>query len=516
MRADYLMGIDVGTTGTKVIIFDQSGQAVTTAYREYGCLYPHPGWVEQDYDTLIGAVYENCGRCLQQSGISGKEIAGISISAQRSCTLLVGENNRPFRMISWLDGRAEEEVKEIAEKIGEAEFYEVTGLPLCATWMLPKILFVRKHCPEDWAKTGKIVQLQDAVLHDLGAEDFLSDEPEACFSGLWDNRTYTYSRRFMEAFELDPGLFPEIRPSGSAAGRVSRQAAEKSGLAEGTPLCIGVGDQNSAALGAGVVRKGLLSVSLGTGGLATALMDICYRDPLRHAMVTSHAIHGMWTFEGLQNVAAGGFRWFRDVIAAYESHTEGAAVYDRLNRMIEGTPVGAKGLIMLPYFAGSGAPRWNTETSACFLGLTLEHDRAMMARACVEGITLEQKDIISSISSDKVSFSTVRIVGGATKSEIWNQIQADIYQLPCETLEVTDAAVLGAAICAGVGAGIFADFADGVNRMVKVKKRYEPNPENKAKYEELYGIYCSAYEGLVNSGTFGRLNRFRRAEPDRS
>jgi len=512
MNKKYLMGIDVGTTGTKAIVFDPSGHAAAASYQEYSCIYPSPGWVEQDYDMLIHAVYETCRKSLSESGIDKDEIAGVSISAQRSCTLLVDEKDHPFRMISWLDNQAEEEVKEIADRIGEAEFYEITGLPLCATWMLPKILFVRNHCPEDWKKTAKIVQLQDAVLHDLGVESFLSDEPEACFSGLWDNRNYTYSEKILKSFDLDPSLFPKIFPSGSIAGKVSKDVAEKSGLAAGTLLCVGAGDQNCAALGAGVVKKGILSVSLGTGGLATALMDVCYRDPMRHAMVTSHVTHGMWTFEGLQNVAAGGFRWFRDVIAAYESHTEGNAVYDCLNRMIESVPVGAKGLVMLPYFAGSGAPRWNAETSACFLGLTLSHDRACMARACVEGITLEQKDIIRSITSDNVSFNTVRIVGGATKSEVWNQIQADIYQLPCETLEVADAAVLGAALCAGVGAGVFSDFTEGADRMVKVKKRYEPNPENKEKYEALYNIYCHAYQGLTDSGTFGLLNRFRKTE----
>ena len=176
--------------------------------------------------------------------------------------------------------------------------------------------------------------------------------------------------------------------------------------------------------------------------------------------------------------------------------------------MIEETPVGAHGLLMLPQFAGSAAPRWNAAARGGFLGLTLAHTRADMARACVEGITLEQRDILQSLKAAGKDFSIVRIVGGATNSEVWNQIQADIYGLPCETLETSDAASVGAAISAGVGAGIFRDVREGAEKMVRVHKRYEPNPENTKKYNQLYKIYCTAYEALENSRVFNELAKF--------
>lgn len=505
---NYLLGIDVGTTGTKVIVFDLTGTAVSSAYQEYTCSYPRAGWVEQDCNLLIETVYACCKKAV--TGIADGTICGIGISAQRSSTVFLDEWGKPIKMISWLDNRAPEEVEEIAAKIGREKFYEITGLPLCATWMLPKILHTRKHEPEVWKNTRKIVQLQDVILHALGADGYASDEPEACFFGLWDSRGFCYSEELLQCFDIDRELLPEIRPSGTLAGRVSAGVAERTGLVPGTPLCVGIGDQNSAAIGAGIVEKGMISVSIGTGGLATALLDTCYRDPLGQAMVTNHAIHGMWTFEGLQNAAAGAFRWFRDEIAAYEHMTEGDHAYEAINRMIEDTPVGAKGLLMLPFFAGSAAPRWNNEAKGCFLGLTLGHDRACMARACVEGITLEQKDIMNSISVDGLDFQCVRIVGGATNSEVWNQIQADIYQLPCETLVVKDAAALGAAICAGAGIGIFSSIAEGAEKMVKVNKRYEPNKENAKKYEELYRLYCNTYHALTQSGIFSQIEKLQR------
>lgn len=512
MAKQYLVGVDVGTTGTKVIAFTPQGEAVADAYIEYSCTYPKPNWVEQDPQLLIDAV-AGCSRKMFEKGtVKPEEVAGISVSAQRSCTIYVDKDNQPIKMISWLDNRAAQQVEEIEQVIGRDRFYDITGMPLCETWMLPKILHTRKHEPQVWNETVKVVQLQDLILYSLGAEEFYSDEPDATFYGLWDSSSFSFSQEILDAFSLNSTLFPQVRESGEKVGAVTEEVSRRTGFAPGTPLCIGIGDQNSAALGSGIVKKGMLSVSLGTGGLATVLLDNCYRDPMRQTMVTHHAIHGYWTFEGLQNAAAGAFRWFRDEIAALEKQEargKGQDVYETLNEMIAQTPVGAKGLMMLPYFAGSAAPRWNAQAKGGFLGLTFAHDRACMARACVEGITMEQKDIMESIIRGGGKFSKVRIMGGATKSQVWNQIQADVYNLPCETLEVSDAAVLGAAICAGKGVGVFSSIEEAANAMVKLKKRYEPNPENAAAYRKLYEIYCETYEALNSHGIFRALEEIQ-------
>ena len=512
MAEKYLAGIDVGTTGSKVMVFDQKGTLLSSAYVEYTCTYPQPNWVEQDPHMLMDAVAQ-CSRKLFDKGeVRPEDIAAISVSAQRSCTIFLDKDGEPIKLISWLDNRAGEQVEEIARKIGSDRYYDITGMPLATTWVLPKVLHTRAHDPETWNRTVKIVQLQDLILHSLGADDFYSDEPDATFYGMWDSRTFDWSKELLDAFDLDASLFPAVYPSGRPAGAISAQAAARTGFAEGTPLCIGIGDQNSAALGSGIVRPGSISVSLGTGGLATALLDSCYRDPNRQAMVTHHATHGLWTFEGLQNAAAGAFRWFRDEIAAHEkavAEQDGTQVYDKLNEMIESVPVGAKGLLMLPFFAGAAAPRWNPQAKGGFLGLTFAHDRACMARACVEGITLEQKDIMESIRRGGVTFDQVRIMGGATKSPIWNQIQADIYGLPCETLKVTDAAALGAAICAGVGVGLFPSMEAAADAMVQVDQRYEPNPENTARYQRLYDLYCKVYQALDGAEVFSILEELQ-------
>ena len=510
MRKQLLVGIDVGTTGIKTILFEADGTVFSSAYQEYGCIYPQTGWVEQDPKMLARAVSDTCREAMRAVSDGQAEIAGVSVSAQRSSLILIDGEDVPLLMISWLDNRATAEADEIAHVFGSDRFYDITGLPLCATWILPKLMHTRRHAPELWGRVHRICQLQDFILHTLGAEGYLGNEAEAGFWGLWDNRTLEFSSDLLSAFEIDRAMLPEIHRTGEVVGTLSPEAAERTGLPAGIALCVGVGDQNSAALGAGVVAPSAVSISLGTGGLATVVLDGCYRDPRRQSMVTSHAIHGLWTFEGLQNAAAGAFRWFRDEIAALEKHqaAEPGGAYDALNKMIDATPVGAHGLLMLPQFAGSAAPRWNAAARGGFLGLTLAHTRSDMARACVEGITLEQKDILHSLQTEGKDFSHVRIVGGATKSPVWNQIQADIYGLPCETLAVSDAAALGAAISAGTGVHIFSSLAEGAEKMVHVRERYEPDQTQTAQYEDLYHVYCDAYEALEKAQIFQQLSRF--------
>lgn len=512
MKKEYLVGIDVGTTGTKVLVFDLQGKIVSEGYKEYPCLYPNINWVEQDPEVLVEAVYECCYKAIKENNIEDENIRGIGVSAQRSSVIFMDEDHNPLKMISWLDNRGGEEVKEISEKIGTEKFYEITGLPLCTTWILPKILHTRKNDPELFNKTKKIIQLQDFIIRALGVNGYYSDVPDASFYGFWDNKKCCYSDEILKTFELDQSFLSEVKRPGEPIGEVSQRVSEKTGLKPGTPICIGIGDQNSAAIGAGIIEEGMISISIGTGGLATALLKEPYRDPKGQTMVTNHGKEGLWTFEGLQNAAAGAYRWFRDEISAYEKAQalgKGEDPYKSIEKMIENSPVGAKGLLMLPFFAGSAAPRWNAEAKGGFLGLTFGHTRGDMARACIEGVTLEQKDIINSIVKNGVSLKVARIMGGATKSALWNQVQADIYNMPCETLKVTDAAALGAAICAGVGAEIFKTMDEGVKAMVHIDKRYEPKLENVKKYEEIYGVYCDVFDALEGASIFKKLEKLQ-------
>jgi xylulokinase len=294
-------------------------------------------------------------------------------------------------------------------------------------------------------------------------------------------------------------------------GKIERAVAEKTGFAVGTPLCMGAGDQNCSVLGMGAIQPGLATVTLGTAGLAILATE----RPLAGfggMMITHHAVPGMWEVEGLSNAAAASLRWYRDVIGTSEKQRAAAGgrdAYEQLDELAATAPPGSRGLLYLPYLATAATPRWNPQARAAFVGLSFAHGRAEMTRAVMEGVVLEIRDMFEQWTSAGLSVRSLRIAGGATRSRLWNQIQADVYGRPVETLRVGESTVLGAAILGGVGAGVFASLQEGVAAMVHVAERIEPDPQCHRRYEQLYHAYAQAYEGLSSSGAFDSLARIQ-------
>lgn len=513
MTEAYLLGVDIGTTGAKGIIFDGEGKVIASGYYEYGCTFPRPNWVEQDVDLIVGRSMDAAAQAIEAGGINADDIGAISFSAQRCCTIFVDEKDRLIRpMISWQDNRAVKELEEIKDFISPEDFYGITSMPLNTTWMISKILWLRNNEPENWKRLAGIVQLQDYALRKWGADKFIEDMSDSGFSGFWNPFEMKWSEKLLGLAGIDPNLFPEVASSGTRAGSLSAEAAERTGLKAGTPLILGAGDQNSAAVGAGIVRPGYLSVSLGTGGLAAAFIDEPFRDPRCMTMVTNHAEKGKWQIEGLQAGAASVYKWFRDQFAAIEcayADCSGKDVYEILNEMVAKAPAGAKGLVMFPYFASATTPRWNPHARGLIAGLSFAHDKNCVARAFMEGITMEVKDMLISMLESGINIDEVHILGGPTKSKLWNQMQADMYKRPVKTLKTTDAAPLGAAVCAGVGIGMFRNIAEGADRMVRIDETYEPHAKTAALYEELYEIYCSMYEAVENNRVFQKITAFQ-------
>ena len=499
-KGDYLVGIDIGTTGAKTIVFDPGGTALGSGYREYACTYPKPNWVEQDSEMLVDRSMESCAEAIHESGIDPSGVAAIAFSTQRTCTHFLDEAGSLVRpMISWQDNRTIDELAVVEEELGGDRFQQITCLPLGAIWIVNKILWLRSKEPRNWERVRKIVQLQDYVLKAYGAEGYFVDNSDAGLYGCWDLYGAEWSQEICRAFDIDVAMLPISTPSGTQVGEVDSRVAARTGLRSGTPICVGAGDQNAAAVGAGLVSAGLMSVSLGTGGLAAAYVEGKLPNLNPQAMLTGHAIEGKYTLEGYQPAGASALRWFRDEIARIEqdqAESSGQHVYDRLTSMAETVPPGAKGLVLSPYFASAGTPRWNANARASVVGLTFAHDRACLVRAFMEGITLEVKDMINSMYACGAVIDEVRILGGPTRSPLWNQIQSDIYGRPVSTLRIPDAAVLGAAICAGVGSGVFSDIREGVRTMVATDKTYDPILENVKVYEELYEVFCDIYTGL--------------------
>lgn len=349
----------------------------------------------------------------------------------------------------------------------------------------------------------------------LGADDYIVDYNDAGFFGFFDVTKQEWSCRLLDLFDIDPAILHQPSPSGAVIGQVSRTGAEASGLAPGTVIAAGAGDQSAGSLGAGIVKAGRLSISMGTAGAVTAFIDSPFKDPNSRMMVTNCTVKDRWLLEGYQAAAASVYRWFKDEVAAFETAEavkSGKNPFDVINDMAASVPAGAKGLLLLPYLASAATPRYNPEARGVLLGLTFAHDRACMARAFMEGVTLDMRDMIEGIKNAGVEVNDVRILGGPTKSELWNQIQADVYGVPVRTLHVTDATVLGGAIMGGVGAGFFVSLEQGVDAMVNTERMYEPDEKNSKLYGEIYATYCNAYTALAESGVYRDLSAFQNIE----
>jgi xylulokinase len=508
MQKICFLGIDVGTTGAKAALFDEEGTQLNIAYKEYPCNYIKPGWVEQDAALLANTVHALIKEVMGHVRKTNYSIAAVATSAQRNSVIFTDNDENPLKMIGWQDSRAVEECREIEKRTGVEAFYRTCGLPLSPMWILPKLMWVKKNESDLWKKTKRIVQLNDFILKNLGAADYYMDDGCANNFGFWDLKNRCYSDQMISEYGIPKDRLPIHVLSGTKIGAVSGEVSRMTGLPAGTPLCVGAGDQNAATVGAGVVEEGRLSVSLGTGGIAIAYMDKLIMDPAHKIMVANHAIDGKWEYEGLQKASAGIFRWFRDEVATldnYLAEQNGENYYEKIEAKVAAVPAGAKGLLLLPYFSGSAVPQWDDNARGALLGLSFSHDTACMARAFMEGVVMEQKKIIEHFRESGICVQDIRVIGGVTKSDVWNQIQADMYDTPVKLPVVRDAAVLGAAICAAVGSGAYASIKEAAGKMVKIEKVYQPIKENVRIYNDNFAIYKDAYKTLTDCKVFERI-----------
>lgn len=507
----YVCGIDIGTTGVKVMIFDLDGNTISSAYTEYPCTFPQSGWVEQDGEMTWQKTCETAKKSIAKSGLDPKEIVSISLSTQR-CTLVPidKDGNTLCDSISWQDSRSFEEVEDIKRIVGEEKFYQIIGYPLGTVLSVTKIMWLKKHCPDIYDKAYMFVLDQERILHKLGVEGYYQDWSNGSLYGLMDIQKFEWDIELTKALGIDPEKLPTLVPSGKALGKVSKEAAELTGFAEGTLLVAGAGDQQCAGIGAGAIKHGVIEVTMGTAGVTLGYMDEPNMDPTMQMPCAAHAIAGKWESEGLQNAAGASFKWFRNEFAFEEmqrAEKEGLDIYDVLDEGIENVKPGCNGLICLPYFASAAAPNWDAFARGTFIGFTLGHERISMARAILEGVTYETKEIIERMISNGMAVDEIYLSGGGSKGAVWCQIMADIYGKPCTTLDIEEATTLGAAILAAMGAGLFDNVEDAVDKMLKKKEVYEPNMANNAMYEEYFQVYKDTYKALRDANVYERLTK---------
>jgi xylulokinase len=392
--------------------------------------------------------------------------------------------------------------------VGAERYYEIAGLPVEPTAAISKILWLQEYAPEIFERTHTFSSTQNLHLNQLGVVNAPCDLPNAAYLGLLEVDKLAWSKEILDLLEIPFEKMPDLVPSGQLVGELSAGAAEAIGLVAGTPLVTAGGDLQCAGLGMGVAEPGLISVGIGTGGGVLIYLDKPLRHPDMALNCLPHAIPGTWEMEGICLASGAAYKWYRDVLGQIEKAAaadQDKDAYDLLNEEASLAAAGAGGIIVMPSLVGAGAPNWYPKARGVILGLTLASDKKSLTRAMLEGICLEIRWMLESAQKLGPNIAEVRIWGGAAKSRLWNQIAADVYGIPAAKTAISEAGLVGAAICAGVGVGIFGSAQEGARSMVRIEQRYEPNPALRTKYSEMFAIYKTAYQALVGAGIFERI-----------
>lgn len=497
---NYIIAHDLGTTGNKATLYDREGRLVGSAFFAYPTEYAHTGWAEQDPEDWWQAVCTSTRQLLQETGVRGDDIACVTFSGQMMGAVPLDKNARPLRKaIIWADQRSVKQEQWLGERIAPADVYRITGHRLSASYSLCKILWLRDHQPDLYNATYKFVHAKDSMVARLTGA-FVTDPSDGSSMNLYDLEAGVWSEQIIQAAQLNPDQLPELRRSIDVVGEVRREVANEVGVAAGTPVVIGGGDGACAAAGAGVIREGSAYNYVGSSSWIALSTPKPIYDPSYRTFTFGHIIPGMFMPTGTMQAAGASYQWTRDQLAPLEKQMAaslGISPYELMNLEADQSPLGANGLIYLPYLMGERSPRWNPRARGAFIGLTIRHTRSDILRAVLEGITLNLRVILDAFTAQGTQVEAMRVIGGGARGRFWNQVMADVYGLPIHRLTILEEATsMGAALAGGVGVGLYPDFSM-IETMNAVAEVIQPNPAAQAVYEKMLPIFNAAYDALL-------------------
>ncbi len=482
------LGIDIGTSGSRAVVIDEHGKVVasaTAAHADFAS--PEIGWAEQDPEDWWRACREAIAGVLES--VRAGEIASVSFSGQMHGSVLLDETDRVLRpALLWCDQRTEKQCAEITERIGKERLIELVCNPAITGFTLPKLLWVQENEPEIWERVKTVLLPKDFVRLRLSG-DKASDVADSSGTLFFDVSNRRWSSEILDAFGISESQLPKVYESIEITGAVSTRGASETGLRAGTPVVAGAGDNAAGAVGMGVIANGKVSATIGTSGVIFAVSDRPRIDPKGRIHTLCHAIPDRWHNTGVTLAAGLSLKWFRENLGCGES-------YDDLTAAAETVPSGSDGATWLPYLMGERAPHLDPNARAAFVGITASHTRAHLTRAVLEGVAFSLRDSLEIFKESGVEASSVRLGGGGAKSRLWRQIQADVYGMPVEIIDGDEGAALGAAILAGVGAGVWNSVDEACGQAIRVIETIEPNAASVQKLEQNYGAYRLLYSGL--------------------
>ena len=491
---EYVIGIDLGTSGTKTVLFNREGQVVASATVEYPMYQERNGWAEQEPLDWWNAACQTLGAVLEKSGVDAGDIKGVGISGQMHGLVMLDKEGKVLRRsIIWCDQRTAAQCEEITQRVGKERLIEITANPALTGFTASKILWVREHQPELYAQCAHILLPKDYVRYMLTGE-FATEVSDASGMQLLDVPHRCWSQEVLEKLDIDPALLAKVYESPEVTGVVTQRAAALTGLKAGTPVVGGAGDNAAAAVGTGVVRDGKAFTTIGTSGVVFAHTDKISIDPQGRVHTFCCAVPGAWHVMGVTQGAGLSLKWFRDNFCQAEKDTAagmGVDPYYLMDKEAERSPIGCNRLLYLPYLMGERTPHLDPDCRGVFFGLSAMHTKWDMLRAVMEGVTYSQRDSVEILRGMGVELSEMLACGGGGTSSLWRQMLADTYNCPVKTVKSKEGPALGVAILAGVGAGLYPSVQEACDAMIQLNPAQEPIPENVPRYEAFYQVYRS-------------------------
>jgi xylulokinase len=497
------LGIDVGTGGTRAILVDTRGSIVSSATVEHQPFAsPRVGWAEQDARDWWRATQEAVRALLSQDGVRAEEIGAVGLSGQMHGAVLLDKRDEVLRpAIIWCDQRTEEQCRALTWQIGAARIIELTCNPALTGFTLPKMMWVREHEPDVWRRVRSVLLPKDYVRLQL-TDEKATDVAEASGTLLLDVARRDWSGEMLAAALIDERLLPRVYESPEITGSITAVAAAATGLRVGTPVVAGAGDQAAGAVGMGIVRTGAVSATIGTSGVVFAVTDRPALDACGRVHTFCHAIPGRWHVMGVTQAAGLSLRWFRDNFGAGPETVTGPEInrdaYERLIAEAASVSPGAGGVLWTPYLMGERTPHLDPHARAALVGLTASHTRAHVIRAILEGVAFSLRDTFEIFREMRVPIEVVKLGGGAARSALWRQIQADVYGRAVETVLAEEGAAYGAALLAGVGSGAWPTVDAACEAVVRVSDRHSPEPSAVKTLDQQYEAFRALYPALRN------------------
>jgi xylulokinase len=484
------LGIDVGTGGTRAVLVDRAGRVEASATSDHAPIHSAEiGWAEQQPEDWWRAAREAIAGALAEAKLTGAEIESIGLTGQmHGCVMLdaAGVVLRPA--LIWCDQRTQPECDWLNGKIGRERLIELTCNPALPNFTLTKLLWVRTHQPQIFARIAHVLCPKDYVRFRLTGE-FAIDMQEASGTLLLDVAHRCWSEEVAEAAGIPMNWLPRLFEGPEICARVSDAGADATGLAAGTPVAAGAGDQGAGAVGMGIVAPGAVSATIGTSGVVFAATDKPTMDRLGRLHTFCHAVPDLWHVMGVTNGAGLSLRWLRDTFAAGVS-------YDELTAEAARVPAASDGMLWAPYLFGERTPHLDPEARAAFVGITASHTRAHFVRAVLEGVAFSLRDTFSLFAELKIPVAQIRLGGGGARGPLWRQIQADVYGQPVELLAAEEGGAFGAALLAAVGVNAWPSVQAACAATVHVAQSIQPKdaPAMEAAYARFRRVYPALRE----------------------